>query len=56
MAYLYDACRPTVYTVVLDHAATPPQLVPLVGLLPGAELLPDAEVPVPAHALTAENK
>ena len=48
----YVACWPPVYTVVLDHAATPPQLPQLgdVGVLPG-ELL--GELGVPAHALTA---
>ena len=54
------------YTVVLDHAAAPPQLPPLVGLLVGALLvdvgedeegdplllLPLPLPPLPVHALT----
>lgn len=47
-AYPYDACWPPVYTVLLDHAATPPQL-PAVGELLGGLL---GAVAPPAHALT----
>lgn len=54
--YLYVTCCPPVYTEVLDHAATAPQLPELGADVVGALLVVvvgEGPVPVPVHALTA---
>lgn len=58
-AHPNDASLPTVYTVVLDQAATPPQLLPDVGELDADGLLvvgvPELVAP-PEHALTGDDR